>query len=116
MSATILVVMGLGLVPSGPLKLPNGPDEQVVVFRYPAPRLGPFRELESNDIRQIWRTIKDLEIGYRADTHGNGTVVRISLKDLGRWKRAVDKLIEDGVLQYYRWGTDMEGYGLVPVW
>jgi hypothetical protein len=115
MSSIMIAALALELVPTGSPYLPNGLDGQVVVFRYSPSLMGPYQEAQSQDVRQIWQALKDLEIAYRAETQGGVTKVCLSPMDVSRWVAMVDKLIERGVLRYYRWGTDMFGYGLVPV-
>ena len=91
-------------------------DAHVVVFRYHPALLTTDRETRSRDERQIWKAIKGLEIGYRSEfSGGGGFEVSLWKDDLPKWKAAIDKLIADGVLQHYRWGTDNNGYGLVPM-
>jgi len=85
------------------------------VFRYHPALLGPDREARSLDERRICDAIKDLAIGYRCEKDGSGVEVSVWKDDLPKWKAAIDKLIEDGVLQHYRWGTDNNGHGLVPL-
>jgi hypothetical protein len=115
MSSIMIAALALQLVPRGSPNLPNGLDGQVVVFRYAPSPVGPYQEAQSQDVRQIWQALKDLEIAHRAETQGGETTVSLNPMDVGRWIAMVDKLIEGGILRYYRWGTDMFGYGLVPV-
>jgi hypothetical protein len=115
MSTMMIGVLAMGILPSDPPNLP-AKYRHVIVFRYHPGLLETNREERRQDERQIWKAIKDLEIGYREEGGlGRGFEVSLSAKDLSRWKAAIDKLIEDNVLQYYRWGTDNNGYGLVPV-
>ncbi|HJZ91870.1 MAG TPA: hypothetical protein VKE40_13435 [Gemmataceae bacterium] len=115
MSSIMIAAVALQLVPCGTPNPPNALDDKVVVFRYAPSLMGPYQEAQSQDVRQIWQALKDREIAYRAETQGGVTTVCLSPMDISRWIAMVDKLIETGVLRYYRWGTDIFGYGLVPV-
>lgn len=114
MTQTLLIAVVAFLPDSPPNNFPT-PKERVEVFRYLPGLLDAYREARQQDHRQIWKTIKDLEIAYSSESSGSGVVIRLYKPDLIRWKAAIDKMIENGVLQYYRWGTDMHGYGLIPI-
>jgi hypothetical protein len=116
MSSATIAVLALGCLTAGQPNNAPVRDAYVVVFRYHPALLSPDREIKSQDERQICNAIKDLETGYRSEfSLGRGFEVSLRKDHLPRWKAAIDSLIEDGVLQYYRWGTDNNGYGLVPV-
>lgn len=115
MGGAALVVLGLAVVPGGSPNRPPGPDDLVVVFRY-HPGLLPDREARRADDRAILQALEQTELSYRSEGGlGRGFEVEVSRRDLGRWKATISRLIEGGVLRYYRWGTDDNGYGLVPI-
>src|SRR5262245_2077912 len=115
MSATMIAAFATVYLTAGPPNNSPVRDAHVVVFRYHPALLGPDREARSHDERPIWKAIKSLAIGYHSETDGSGVEVSVWRYDLPKWKAAIDKLIEDGVLRHYGWGTDNNGYGLVPV-
>jgi hypothetical protein len=114
MSTSLFAGLALAVLTAAPPNNSPVREELVVVFRYHPGLLAPNREARRQDDRQILKTIHDLEIGYSSvGGLGSGYEMRLLKKDLGRWKEAIDKLIDDGALQVYRWGTDMDGYGLI---
>ena len=91
-------------------------DEKVLVFHYNPGLLAPNRDARLRDDKRILQTLEDLGISHSADGGlGSGYEVKIWKKDVARWKDAINSMIERKVLEVYRWGTDMNGYGLIPV-
>jgi len=98
---------------------PNNPpakDEKVLVFHYHPGLLAPNMDARRQDNERILQTLEDLGISHSADGGlGSGFEVKIWKKDLPRWKDAINSMIENKILEVYRWGTDMYGYGLIPI-
>ena len=116
MSPSLIAALAIGLLPASPPNNSPVRENPVVVFRYHPGLLGPNREARLRDDDRILQALKDLKISHGCiGGCGRGFEVELWTKDLVRWKAAIDKMIEDGLLEYYRWGTDMRGYGLVPI-
>jgi hypothetical protein len=104
------------LLPTGPPNNSPTREEPVLVFKYRPGLFAPNMEARLRDDDRILRMLHDLKIGHICDgSMGRGYEVKIWKKDVERWKSGIDRLMNDGVLQFYRWGTDMKGYGLIPL-
>jgi hypothetical protein len=111
-----MAAVAMALVPSSPQNNLPLEDDRVLVFRYHPGLLAPNMEARLRDDERILQTLSDREISHSADGGlGRGYEVKIWKKDLGRWKDAINSMIENKVLEVYRWGTDMRGYGLLPI-
>ncbi len=115
MSSTIIATLAIVLLSASPPNSSSAHDLPIVVFRFLPGLISPNREARQQDHRQIMKMLEDLKFSRREESSGSGIEMSLSKSDLPRWKAAIDKMIQTGVLQYYRWGTDMRGYGLVPI-
>jgi hypothetical protein len=95
------------------------PDVSIVVFRHHPGLIDTKERMEARDQdeKAILNALKKHRISFEYEGGlGSGYELSIHVRDLGRWKTAVDSLIKDGTLKYYdRWGLDKRGYGLIRV-
>jgi hypothetical protein len=94
-------------------------EQRIVVFRHNPGIIDTEESMVARnaDERAILKVAQTARGGctYQGGL-GSGYELSIHVGDLGRWKTAVDKLIEDGALKYYDvWALDRFGFGLVPL-
>lgn len=92
----------------------------IVVFRHHPGKIHALEESEPGVLRtgmhpDAKAILQAAPPGGYGGGLGSGYELSIRASDLGKFKTAMDQLINSGTLQYYRWGLDKEGYGLVPV-